>query len=407
MANEESAVALLNENDFKSIVDAAPVALQKNTSQSDSALKAAINFVATYTESEYDDEADAKASALIVKIRKTHEDMNSRRKSLTQLLQKVTTTFTALENKIDPAKSPEVQAIQKLRDNYAAKKLKEQTDKQAEQELQLKIEQEKIDLKHDLTVALDQYFLTYQSNQRGKLFELYYNITLDKFEQQSALIAKFEIIYPFTHFTEFKFRSQRTWILNEKLKGEVWKSAKEGKFEQFQADFKKTIQEYLQELSDKLPAKKLELEEIAAADKAKKEKLLKEQQERDQQQKEKLEKQQREQEEESRNKAESTKQVDEVQTLFDHQSKVAEVVESTGPKGAIKKTVIIEVTNNAGWLAIVSLYFQQEGNMSKDDLSKVTLGSMRTYCEALAKKSNIRIDNKFITYTDGVKTISK
>lgn len=401
---ESNLPALPNNEDFAAIIITAPVALEKNTSQSNSALKAAVDFAREHIALENDDD-DAAASGLLVKIRKTHGDMNARRKSLTVLLNNVISTFTGLENKIDASKSPEVQVIQKLRDNYAQKKINDQKEKERQEQLKLAIAQEKIDLKAELVIALGNHYLNFVAQQRQMLMDLYNELTLDNFERQSALLKQFNIIYPYSHLQEFKFQTKRTWSLDDETKKEIWLSVKTGKHEEYQRQFRSTLEADIQQLSDKLPAKKKELEEIAKADTAKKERLLKEQQQREEENKRKLAAEAEQKQQESINTATTNKAVEEVNTLFDHQSNLAEVIET--PTGSIRKTANINITNNAGWLAILSFYFQNEGTASKADLGKKTFDSCKTFAEKQYMKTGVRIENPFLEYEDGVKTVAK
>lgn len=404
MSENSQLPALPTEDDIKTIVSSASQALQKNTSQSTTALNALIAFVNKWKDIALSAEAAQEAVGLLKKVRGTKDDMNNRRTSFTKLLDGMISSFTTLENKIDPKKSAEVTAVQKLLDDYNTNLLRQQQLKEQEEQKKLAIAQEKIDLKAELVIALGNHYLNFVALQRQMLMDLYNELTLDNFERQSALLKQFNIIYPYSHLQEFKFQTKRSWSLDDESKKEIWLSVKQGKHEEYQRSFRSTIEADIQQLSDKLPAKKKELEEIAKADTAKKERLLKEQQEREEENKKKLAAEAEQKQQESINTATTNKAVEEVNTLFDHNAN-AEVVEA--PTGSIRKVCDIKLKNNAGWLAILAFYMQNEGTASKADLSKKTFDSCKTFAEKKYLKDGIKIENPLLDYDESVKTISK
>ena len=100
--------SLIKVEEFNQIMQSAPATLQRNQTSVSTCNQAGQTLLDTI-EAEggiSSDELDAKVSEYLAKTKITIENMNKRRKPLTQLLATVSKSFTSLESAIDVKSSP-------------------------------------------------------------------------------------------------------------------------------------------------------------------------------------------------------------------------------------------------------------------------------------------------------------
>ena len=148
---------------------------------------------------------------------------------------------------------------------------------------------------------------------------------------------------------------------------------------------------------DRLPSKHRELETLANANKEEAERIKIEKAERERKEAEELKQAELKRQEEERQQAELKKQQQSMQDLFAGQA----TVEGYAPKSKVTKK--IHLLNSEGILPILSLWFTKEGaTLSPEELSKKFKFAI-TYCEKLANKEGVTLDDENIEYIDEVK----
>lgn len=388
---------------FKEIIEKAPGTLSLNQTSSEKASEAGETLLRKISEQGMNDALDQECNNYLVKLKKTVDLMQERRKPVTQIFDEVKKMFTGLEGKIDQ-KSEIYSAIQKARNDYAAKKAAEQRQKEEEARKKLLIDKEKIDVQTKLETEIKQHFLTYQEARQQELINLFEGITLDMWDEMEPQIRAFSTAYPYTHFQSFRSRVTPLHITAQDV-DLILVNVKAGKFNQFSGEFKETIQGLLEVFIDKLPSKKNELEAIARADAAEKMRLEQEAENRRQEQLRKLQEEASEKKAQAANEAQVKGQVMTANTLFDHETSLAADSASTAQ---VREGYEIEVTNPVGYLQIVAFYFEKAGKSEGlDKLEKKTLGSMRKFCETYAQKHDEKIQNPYIYYKEVFKAIAK
>ena len=101
------------------------------------------------------DEIDTAVQEYLAKSKKTVENMNNRRKPLTQMLTAISKRFTTLEGSIDAkSKGTIPYLLQMERNKYAAKKLEEQKRRGKRARQKQLAENEKAQYRADITVLL-------------------------------------------------------------------------------------------------------------------------------------------------------------------------------------------------------------------------------------------------------------
>lgn len=123
--------SLIKVEEFNQIMQSAPATLQRNQTSVSTCNQAGQTLLDTI-EAEggiSSDELDAKVSEYLAKTKITIENMNKRRKPLTQLLATVSKSFTSLESAIDVKSVTTIPyKLQQARNKYAAKKIANKND---------------------------------------------------------------------------------------------------------------------------------------------------------------------------------------------------------------------------------------------------------------------------------------
>ncbi|WP_449040106.1 hypothetical protein [Parabacteroides goldsteinii] len=395
--------SLIKVEEFNQIMQSAPATLQRNQA-SVSACNQTGQALLDTIEAEggiSSDELDATVSKYLEKTKITVENMNKRRKPLTQLLATVSKSFTSLESAIDIKSVTTIPyKLQQARNKYAAKKLEEQKKREEEARRIQLVENEKAQYKADITLLLDTTYANYVSRHIKALSGMYDHATLASYNDVCRQIKEANVTFNWTDFannvkdtfqTFYMDAATRTGIKNELASIKKVEYTKRYSFE---------LEDLKQSLIDRLPSLRKQLEEqeelrrTNAVEAARQEEQCRKEQ---QEQLRKQEEERKRREAEAKAKAEAEKAAAEVQAAFDFS---AASMPSTPTKAKVKKK--IQITNPQGFLPVYQLWFTREGvNLSMEDLEKVHK-KMITYCEKVMNKDGEQIQSAYVKYVNDV-----
>lgn len=395
--------SLIKVEEFNSIMQTAPGILQRNQASVSACNNAGQALLDTIEAAGgiTSDELDTEISEYLTKAKITVENMNKRRKPLTQLLAYVSKSFTTLEGEIDIKSSVTIPfKLQQARNKYAAKKIEEQKKREeAARRIQL-AEQEKAQYKADITLLLENTYANYVSRHINALNGMYDHATLATYNDACRLIKETNTSFNWTDFaknvkdtfqTFYMDAATRTGIKNELASIKKVEFAKRYSFE---------LDDLKQSLIDRLPSLRKQLEEQEELRRTNAEEADRQAEQRKKEQQDQLRKMDEErkrQEAEAKAKADAEKAAAEVQAAFDFS---AASMSPTPTKAKVKKK--IQVTNPQGFLQVYQMWFTREGiNMSMEDLEKVHK-KMISYCEKVVNKDGEQIQSAFVKYVDDV-----
>lgn len=344
-----------------------------------------------------DDSKDEKIKKFIDRVVLTQKAINERRKPVTQMFDKVKKVFTDMENSIS-IKNAEgvIYMLQKLRNDYAAAKLKaaeEERQRQQREQLLLvsknNLHAEAIERLHAaVNKALDENI--------GCLNSLFSDVTLDTIDDVKNTIFNYLETFNIGNYWEKPFPPQN---IDEETYKQICKSAYLEVKDSINEQYKSEIVSLKDDLLLKLPSKKIELEKIEEqkktdADAAKKAAEELARKDADVAAKKEAE---RKAEEDKRKQAEALSSNKKSMDDLFNQTAVA-------PVTSAKVTKKIEVIDVKGFLNIIQLWWVGEGvNMSIEDLSK-KLKFAVSFAEKQANKSDDNlIVSPYIKYVDDVK----
>lgn len=395
--------SLIKVEEFNQIMQSAPATLQRNQA-SVSACNQAGQALLDTIEAEGgigSDELDTKVSEYLAKTKITVENMNKRRKPITQLLATVSKSFTSLESAIDIKSVTSIPyKLQQARNQYAAKKLAEQKRREEEARRRQMIENEKVQYRSDITIMLDMAYETYVEKHINALIGMYNRATLSTYNDVCRRISETSTNFSWNAFVENVADNKQTFHMDAETRKAIKNEVAMQKKKDFAERYRFEIEETKQDLIDKLPGLRKQLEEqeeLRRTNAAEAARMEEERKRLEAEERRKQEEERKRREEEAKAKAEADKAAAEVQAAFDFS---ASSMPSTPTKAKVKKK--IQVTNPQGFMQVYQMWFMREGiNMSMEDLEKAHK-KMITFCEKVVNKDGEQIQSAFVKYVDDV-----
>ncbi|MDY4528229.1 MAG: hypothetical protein SPE11_10010 [Parabacteroides sp.] len=404
MATNDTALTTIQVDEVKTVIQSAPDALQKNSVSVQKCQEAGQSLLDTIesTGGIQEDALDAEVEKYLKRTKVTVDNMNTRRKPITQLLNTLAKTFTSMEAAIDVKSANTVPGrLQRARDDYARRKLEAQKRREEEARRKQQVEQEMGTYRADIASMLESTYVRYIDQQMNRLTNLFNSTTLATYNEQAEQVKNFSTAFDWNDFATHCKDNSTTFYIDAETKKRIKIEVVKTKRTDFAGRYEFEISEMKQSFIDRLPSLKKQLEEQEELRKTNAEAAARAEAERKQQEAEaqmKREQERKRKEEEAKAKAAADRAAAEVQAAF---AFGADTQPATPTKAKVKKR--IRVLNPQGFLHIYQLWFQREGvNLSMEDLEKVHK-KMITYCEKLADKEGETIQSDLIRYEDEVK----
>ena len=170
------------------------------------------------------DEIDTAVQEYLAKSKKTVENMNNRRKPLTQMLTAISKRFTTLEGSIDAkSKGTIPYLLQMERNKYAAKKLEEQKRREEEARQKQLAENEKAQYRADITVLLDTTYAAYVEKHINALNGIFNRASLATYGDVCRQITQTSTGFSWTDFVKNVVDNKQTFYMD----GETRKAIRE------------------------------------------------------------------------------------------------------------------------------------------------------------------------------------
>ena len=396
MSNE---LTIIRPENMNEIIQAAPKSYELNRISRDNCVNFGQNILHTIQQQGMNDDLDRQAASFIEKARRTVKAMNERRSPVTKLFDQVRTAFTAIENEIDPAKSGTIgYQLQEFRNQYAAKKRAEEEKRLREEMERRQAEEAARKFRMDVEDDLKQQFQRLVNDAINQITTADNGLTLENYDNTLALLKSTKAYVdkglPSEWFAKLRtFVRIPTGVNAAEIETEIKQKLHKQFIEQYMAEVGDTLDYTL----DRLPSKKANLEKIAKANAEEAARMKAEMEARQKAEAERIEKERAAHEAEERRKAELERKTVEMTSLFDGQAAVS----TYQPKTKVTKK--IQLLNPEGIMPIISLWWSKEGcTLSVDELAKMFKKQI-AFCEKLANKDEIFIQNESVEYVDEVK----
>lgn len=396
MSNE---LTIIRPENMNEIMQAAPKSYEVNRISRDNCVNFGQNILHTIQQQGMNDDLDRQAASFIEKARRTVKAMNERRSPVTKLFDQVRTAFTAIENEIDPAKSGTIgYQLQEFRNQYAAKKRAEEEKRLREEMERRQAEEAARKFRMDVEDDLKQQFQRLVNDAINQITTADNGLTLENYDNTLALLKSTKAYVdkglPSEWFAKLRtFVRIPTGVNAAEIETEIKQKLHKQFIEQYMAEVGDTLDYTL----DRLPSKKANLEKIAKANAEEAARMKAEMEARQKAEAERIEKERAEREAEEKRKAELERKTAEMTSLFDGQAAAS----TYQPKTKVMKKITL--LNPEGIMPVISLWWSKEGcTLSVGELAKMFKKQI-AFCEKLANKDEIFIQNESVEYVDEVK----
>ena len=396
MSNE---LTIIRPENMNEIIQAAPKSYELNRISRDNCVNFGQNILHTIQQQGMNDDLDRQAASFIEKARRTVKAMNERRSPVTKLFDQVRTAFTAIENEIDPAKSGTIgYQLQEFRNQYAAKKRAEEERRLREEMVRRQAEEAARKFRMDVEDDLKQQFQRLVNDAINQITTADNGLTLENYDNTLALLKSTKAYVdkglPSEWFAKLRtFVRIPTGVNAAEIETEIKQKLHKQFIEQYMAEVGDTLDYTL----DRLPSKKANLEKIAKANAEEAARMKAEMEARQKAEAERIEKERAEREAEEKRKAELERKTAEMTSLFDGQAAAS----TYQPKTKVTKKITL--LNPEGIMPVISLWWSKEGcTLSVGELAKMFKKQI-SFCEKLANKDEIFIQNESVEYVDEVK----
>ena len=391
-------LAIVKQENIQTIVSAAPQSYQDNKLSREKCIQAGQAILDAIKAQGMTDELDQQAAQFIEKARKTVKKMNERRSPVTKLFDDIRKEFTALENAIDPIKSDTIPyQLQQFRNQFAAKKRAAEEERRRREYERQQAEAARTKMKQDIEEDFKQQFQSLVNRDCNALSTIDSAVSLDNYDASFKQVKEFSTELPadFLYNLHTLIRIPAGITVDELRKVEIETKERLGK--QFKEQYEFEVDSTKQYIIDRLPSKKANLERMAQASAEEAARIKAEMEARQRKEAEEQEAERRRKEEEEKQKAEMTRQQSEMESLFGQQAVV-----SSGYQPKVKVAQKINLLNPEGIMAVLSMWWLNEGRtLSVEELSKMFKKQI-TFCEKLAKEGTFIADES-VEYVEDVK----
>lgn len=379
------------------IVRNTPETFRKNQLSHDNCLRACETLIAKIKETGMSDDLDKTAATYLERTRRTIKAMTEMRSPLTKLFDQVRKEFTTLENDIDPTKNGTVPfQLQQLRNECAAKKREEEEARrraeEARRQADIARQQYRAACEDDYKVKFNDLVVA----RLNELTDLNSSVTLDTYKAVYDTVARYAVELPADWTPESSVRMPYNLSPDESrnIRSDVMRRL----IGQFAEQYRSEISDYRQDILDKLPSKKTELERAAQASAEEARRIAEEIKQREAAELARKEAERIAREQEEARKKEVQKAGAEAASLFDLTQATAQTYQ---PKTKVAKK--IRINSPDGYLKALMMWWAKEGSaMSHEELAKIFKKQI-TFCEKLATKEGEFINDPAIEYIDDIK----
>ncbi|MDR1340120.1 MAG: hypothetical protein LBK58_08730 [Prevotellaceae bacterium] len=373
---------------MQGVFSSAPEILSQNMESREKACAAGRAMLENADRAGMSDALDRQMKGLADKLKTTVEAMNIRRKPFTQLITAVQKKFTGLEKEV----SETAQEIQRRRDAYATEKIEKQKERERIEHERLERERLTIQLQKGIELKISNSFIADLTEAKRLLFDKFNSSTIDSIEERRNEIESFSEEYAYIAPADIKPMKFGGLTFDGEEVSAIIAKCVEGLSDGFSEQYRTEISALKRELSDKLPSKLRELQELAKSTAEELERLEQEAAEREAEERKRLEQEAAEAEKKAAEAAELRATAGTIDAIAE-----SEVSLEAAPK--VKDSYEIEVKKNGGWLLLVQFWYDKEGkNLDSGKIAKYTLERMKRFCEAYALKYGEKIDSPLIEY---------
>lgn len=397
--NNHGALTIFEPQNVQTLTRLAPQSYKENQVSHSRCIEAGKSLLERVGTEGMSDALDMEMAAYIEKAKATVRKLNGKRTPVTQLFDQIRKAYIAMENDVDPSKATSVPGqLQAHRNAYAQKKYEEEERRRREEAARLAKENAINRYRADVEEDYGRQFNTLVNNSINALTELDRQTTLDNHAATCDSLRNYSCELPDTWCQTVTSGALRPAGLSPDECRAIQANVMAGLVRRFKEQYAFEVTTTRDDILDRMPSKKKELERMAkaSADEAAKIKSQLEAKEREEAARKEAERTEREKQEAAAAKLASEKQ--EMDGLFG--APVAVPV-SYQPKTQVKKKVVVETPDDI--MAIVAFWWSQVGStLSMEELTK-EFKKQITFANTAANSKNNPMFISNVRYEDEVK----
>lgn len=399
MADNTQALTIFEPQNVQTLAEIAPKSLRENQSSHARCLEVGNTLLLRVKKEGMSDALDIEIAQFIEKAKITVKKMNGKRTPVTQLFDQIRKVYTSMENEVDPSKADSIpNQLQAYRNAYAKKKHEEEERRRREEAERQAKEYAKARYRIDVEEDYISQFNALVNKSINELTDMDKRLTFDNYE----------IIYD--RVKEYACKLPESWCQNvisgalrpAELTSDECRAIQANviacQASRFNEQFLFEVQSTRDDILDRLPSKKKELERMAkaSAEEAARIKAEMEAKEREEAARKEAERKEREKQEAAAAQLASKKQ--EMDGLF---GLPAATPFGYQPKAQVKKKVVIETAEDI--MKVVAFWWSQEGCSKSVEELKKEFKKQISYANTAANSKDAPVFISDLRYEDEIK----
>lgn len=399
MADNAQALTIFEPRNVQTLAELAPQSYRDNQLSHTRCLEVGSALLLKVRKEGMSDALDMEIAKFIEKAKITVKKMNGKRTPVTQLFDQIRKVYTSMENDVDPAKADSIpNQLQAYRNAYAKKKHEEEERRRREEAARQAKENAKLRYRSEVEDDYVKQFNALVNKSINELTDMDKLLTPDNYEIIYDGVKEYSCELPETWCQTVISGAYRPAELNPEECRAIQANVMAGLVKRFKEQFPFEVQSTRDDILDRMPSKKKELERIAksSAEEAAKIKAAMEAKERAEAVRKETERREREKQEAAA--AQLAAQKNEMDGLFG--APVAAPL-TYQPKTQVKKKVVIESAEDI--MKVVAFWWSQVGcTLTMEELSK-EFKKQITYANTAANSKDAPMFISDVNYVDDVK----
>lgn len=399
MADNTQALTIFEPRNVQTLAELAPQSYKDNQLSHTRCLEVGNQLLARVKHEGMSDALDMEIAKFIEKAKITVKKMNGKRTPVTQLFDQIRKVYTTMENDVDPSKANSIPGqLQAYRNAFAKKKHEEEERRRREEAARQAKENAKVRYRSDVEEDYVTQFNALVNKSINELTDMDKLLTLDNYEIIYDGVKEYICELPETWCQTVISGAYRPTELTPEECRAIQANVMAGLVTRFKEQFPFEVQSTRDDILDRLPSKKKELERIAkaSAEEAAKIKADMEAKEREEAARKEAERKEREKQEATAAQLSAQKQ--EMDDLF---GLPVAAPASYQPKTQVKKKVVVETADDI--MKVVAFWWSQVGcTLSMEELCK-EFKKQITYANTAANSKDAPMFISDVRYVDDVK----
>lgn len=399
MADNTQALTIFEPRNVQTLAELAPQSYKDNQLSHTRCLEVGNQLLARVKQEGMSDTLDMEIAKFIEKAKITVKKMNGKRTPVTQLFDQIRKVYTTMENDVDPSKANSIPGqLQAYRNAFAKKKHEEEERRRREEAARQAKENAKVRYAAAVEEDYAAQFNALVNKSINELTDMDKLLTLDNYEIIYDGVKEYICELPETWCQTVISGAYRPAELTPEECRAIQANVMAGLVTRFKEQFPFEVQSTRDDILDRLPSKKKELERIAkaSAEEAAKIKADMEAKEREEAARKEAERKEREKQEATAAQLSAQKQ--EMDDLF---GLPVAAPASYQPKTQVKKKVVVETADDI--MKVVAFWWSQVGcTLSMEELCK-EFKKQITYANTAANSKDAPMFISDVNYVDDVK----